>query len=70
MGRKETPLEKIGNISQLFGIMLITISVLGGIFPNLRLIEADYLIGGVGVGAIFAFVIPFWINKVRIGRLW
>ena len=70
MGRKETPLEKTANISQLLGILLITLSVLGGFFPHLRLYDTEYLVGGVGMGVIFAWVIPFWIRKLQEGKLW
>ena len=70
MGRKETPLEKIANISQLLGILLITLSILGSIFPHLRIIDLEQLTSGLFLGVLFAWVIPFWIRKVIAGKLW
>jgi len=70
MARRETTLQKIANVSQLFGILVITMSILGGFFPNLRVFDVEYLIGGIGLGVIFAWIIPFWIKKIEDGKLW
>lgn len=56
-------LESNANRFQLLGMSIITLSVFQALIPQLDYIPLEYSVGGIGIGSLIGWVIPFWLRK-------
>ncbi len=64
MAVSERSLKKLADWSKLVGISIITLSVIVSLIDGLDLLIFNSSVGGITVGAILAFLVPFWLGRI------
>ena len=57
-------LKQISNWSKFIGFSIITISVITSFFNIDDVNIVNSTVGGMGIGVLLAFIVPFWLGKL------
>lgn len=47
---------------RLVGMSIITFGIITAIFPDIKIIPLEFSLGGIGIGGLLAWVVPFWLD--------
>jgi hypothetical protein len=57
-------LQKMADWSKLIGITIITLSIIVSFIDGFDLGVFNSTVGGIGFGALLAFIVPFWLGRI------